>query len=78
MIVIAESKQNRKNSPDVPVADLCQPKDALKHVFDTDLLHSALLFRVHPKTADAFPIFDFVNLDTVLKNVPPNPSEIRK
>ena len=67
MIVMAASKQNRKQRPDVLIADACHPETALKHVFNTDLLHSALLFRVHPMTVDAFAIFDLVNLNTLLK-----------
>ena len=54
VIVITASKQNRKQRPDVLIADACHPEPALKDVFDTDLLHSARLFSVHLNTADAF------------------------
>ena len=39
---MAESKQNRKNSPDVLIADACHPEPALKQV------------RIHPHTPNAF------------------------
>ena len=50
-IAIAASKQNRKKRLDVLIADACHPEIALKDVLDTDLLQSALLFRMHPVTA---------------------------
>ena len=75
---MAKSKQNRKNSPNILIADACHPEIALKQVLDTDRLQSALPFRVHPIPADTFAVFDVVNLDTLLKDMSPHPSEVRQ
>ena len=77
-VLIAASKQNRNDRPDVLIADACQPETALKDVLDTDLLQSALLFNVHPMTADAFPVFDVVKVKPLLKDMSPHPSEVRQ
>lgn len=53
-----DTLQNRKQRSDVLIADACHPETALKDVLNADLLQSALLFRMHPVTTDAFPVFD--------------------